>query len=164
MKPLILVALVLAAGPAWADGADIPGSNDLVCHTPSCGSSSGTLPIPNMMITCIESPNLCGQLEFAPSPTDRARTGDPDIDRGMAICDAHKRFSNYCVDSGGSGPDQCVTPYDYPPDYAKSCAAVEAAWQASDTARWQRAAAAKTADDLAWLKARWGRQNPEKKP
>lgn len=69
------------------------------------------------------------------------RTGDPDLDRAVAICDEPGRSVH-----SNTIPDFPL----WSPGY-ESCAAVISAWEKSDAARRQREAKDKAEADRAWL-------------
>ena len=85
-------------------------------------------------------------LPFAPSWAGRQPTGNADLDRAMAICDAHVLLP-VVRKAPGLAPD---LPVWYEP-WARACAVWEDRWQATDEARQAREREVRDAADLRWL-------------
>ncbi len=77
---------------------------------------------------------------FVRCETTHLKTGDHDLDRAVAICDAHPNRATNVIPAG--------PPYD--PAYA-GCGPVLERWDASDAARREAERKAKDAADKAWL-------------
>jgi hypothetical protein len=88
----------------------------------------------------------CDVLVVGGCPQSRASTGNPGLDRAMAICDG-VRFEVPTTTSN------LVPLGDWPPAYKPWCERAQETWLASDAARREREAAAKKAADLDWLRA-----------
>jgi hypothetical protein len=84
---------------------------------------------------------LCGMI---PAPRQHAATGNPALDRAMAICDAHSHLTGIV--------DGAWQERRYEEPYAASCAVAEHQWDESATTKAQREAAKKEAEDLVWLR------------
>jgi hypothetical protein len=100
-------------------------------------------------VFCTEIGNHVYSLDGNPCTSVRpahAVTGNPALDRAMAICDAHRLNDNTII---ATSPPSLGGGYEK--DYGPSCAAVEQQWQQTTVAKAQRDAAKKVADDKAWL-------------
>ena len=79
-------------------------------------------------------------------PPRHAQTGDADLDRAMAICDAHWHPNNTVIDT--SPPQQGG---DYERPYGTACLVIERSWGTTATAKAAREYAEKQAADKVWL-------------
>jgi hypothetical protein len=130
-RPVTRLALVLTllARPAWAGETPSPSTtNSPICWPSDCAVVLGN----------------------ATTSFDQRLTGDADLDRAKAICDAH--VDPLFIFTEPPPSPTWGAPWD------KLCPSVIDRWQKSESDRAEREAAEKDRADIEWLKAWAGRQ------